>query len=299
MELFNYLDLYRKGLVKTTGKIENLELLPFEEKFFNHIHDNRFSIIKKSRQMHVTNMLASYSAWLISEKPYIGPEDKEESTPTVIYLSNNFESSKRFKTLVMNILPEDTNTAVNNVREVRLNKGNSLKVMSATMGSLHSQSFTYTKLVIIDEMAFLKRNGEFLTALLPLLTESKTKLIIASTPNGLETFHTLWNGATTDKNQFAPLNLTYKDNPLYTEEWLEQMKKNLNYNEAQIRQELYGEFTLAPTKDELKKKSKKKSNLIQVRLDDDTLNQIGRKLIEKDINMSEYIRELIKSDLTN
>jgi predicted DNA binding CopG/RHH family protein len=293
MKLFDYLDLYRKGVVPSSGKIEKFELYPFEETFFNHIHNNRFSLIKKSRQMHITTMLASYSAWLLSEEPYIGPEDIEESKPTVIYFSPNFKSSKRFKTLTTSLLPSNTNLTINNVKHSRLENGNSIMVKSVTINSLRSYSLEDTKLLIIDEAAFIDKFDEFFKELLPMISTSNTKIVIASTPNGIEGFHSLWEGANKGENQFKLLSLNYKDNPRQTQDWLDNMKKTLN-DDLYIRQELYGEFVEIPPK----KKKKKKSNLVQVRLDDTTLNKIGIKLIQNDINISEYIRQLIKKDLS-
>jgi len=77
-------------------------------------------------------------------------------------------------------------------------------------------------------------------------------------------------------------------NPIYNNDWYENIKKlygeNLNsfYCEIDLK-------NISPIKN--------KDRIINVRLDDETMNKLSTKLIEMDLSLSEYIRTLIKKDI--
>ena len=47
----------------------------------------------------------------------------------------------------------------------------------------------------------------------------------------------------------------------------------------------------------LQQNSVNKNNMVQIRIDDTLMHAVGLKLIEKDINISQYIRDLIEADM--
>ena len=79
----------------------------------------------------------------------------------------------------------------------------------------------------IDEMAFIDNDVEFYTSTYPVITSgSKTKVIITSTPNGMNLFYKIWTDSVNGENE-------YKN---YKVHWSEHPKRNQDWADIQIRQ---------------------------------------------------------------
>jgi len=285
MELHEFIEKHRYGVDNLkTPSWGLLDYLPFEKDFYNHILNNKLSIIKKSRQMHVTTMLAGYVAWRL-----INNKDEDEVT----YLTNRYDSSKHFIGKVRGILEEYGLTKddfdVNNKKEINLKNGNRVLAVSSSVDSLRGFR---PKCVIIDEAAFIDNFKGLCNVIIPNIYATNGQIIIASTPNGINFFHGLYSDSITGKNKFKVLDLIYHMHPKRDSEWFDQMSKMLNYNDTMIKQEILAEFIITA------EKPKNKSNVIQVRLDDDMMRKLGVKLIENDNSVSEYIRKLINKDIS-
>lgn len=97
--------------------------------------------------------------------------------------------------------------------------------------------------VYMDEMAFIPRRMQqkFFTAVYPTITSGKTtKLIITSTPNGLELFYKIWTDSINGKNEFERVEINWWDTPGRDQEWYDQQIRNLG--ERQVRQEFHTDF---------------------------------------------------------
>jgi hypothetical protein len=289
MELNEFIEKHRYGIDPTsTANYKVLfEYLPFEKKYFKHIQDNRLSIIKKSRQMHVTTMMAAYIAWHLLF-------NEEAKHQIIYYVSNNASQNRHFVSLVRGLLVTYGVTMdaqpINNKNEMLLDTGNCLKALCASPESFCSLSFKRAHMIVFDEAAFIHQFDEAYTAMFG--NYDHTKIVLQSTPNGTEAFHRLYMNAKKGQNSYNTLDILWNENPRYDDEWLEAQKNMLN-NDRRFRQEILAEFlTYEP-----KPKKKSKSNTIQVRLDDKMMSQLGIKLVEEDQSMSDYIRELIAANL--
>jgi len=284
MELHEFIEKHRYGVnVIKEPTWELLEYFPFERDFYNHITENKFSIIKKSRQMHVTTMFAGYVAWRL-----IYNEDKD----IITYVTTRYDLSKHFIGKVRGILEEYGLTKddfdVNNKKEIKLKNGNRVLGVSSHIDAFCGLT---SKCIIIDEAAFIDKFKDLYTSLMPSI-DVGGQIMIASTPNGVNFFHGLYSDAMTGKNNFKVLDLIYYMHPKRGPRWFGEMSKILNNDTRKIQQEILAEF-ITP----IPKFKKNKSNLIQVRLDDDMMRKLGVKLIESDNSVSEYIRKLINKDI--
>ena len=92
-----------------------------------------------------------------------------------------------------------------------------------------------------DEMAFVQNDVEFYTSTYPVITSgTKTKVIITSTPNGMNLFYKLYSDAINGKNEFKAIKYTWRDHPLRDENWKKETIRNTS--EKQFRQEHEVEF---------------------------------------------------------
>jgi hypothetical protein len=289
MEIHEYLDKYRKGYVKKSREYDKLEYYSFEKDFMNHINSNKFSLIKKSRQIHATTLLANYVSWLLIFNGEIN----------IAYVSPNRASNTRFLNLVnesirnfnFNITPR-----VNNTREIRLNNDSTIFAMSDNINNLCGKSLN---ILIFDEAAHLKNFNEFYEKA-TFNMESDFKIIVNSTPKSCDRFHYIYEDSIRGKNDYKSLTITTKDKyrSIYGEDYLEkyqyfesEMKKYAS--EDTFINEVLAEFTFWKPK-------KNKTVKLQVRVSEETLNKMFGPMNKKGFtDYSKYIRDLIIKDVDN
>lgn len=83
--------------------------------------------------------------------------------------------------------------------------------------------------VYIDEFAFVPNNiqTEFFATVLPTISAGdETKMIITSTPNGMNMFHKIWTEAVAKKNTFTPIEVHWSQIPGRDEKWKEETIRN-------------------------------------------------------------------------
>jgi len=290
----------RTGVNSQTWKGELLTLFDFEKEILELIHENKFSIIKKSRQMHMTSLTAAYCAWkMIFCSGY-----------NITILSPRMEGSVRFIEMVRMILQNYSNHyfhwedefVKNNKSEILISNGSNIKGASATVNAVRGHMID---MLIIDEAAFVNKLEHIWPAILCCIEYKKgsahpgSKCIMISTPNGKNVFYEFWNKAVKGDNDFMPIHLDWTANPKFNEgmerdadgewtsDWYEKMCMNLGGDENMISQELWGKFV------DVKKPVSKRINF---RLDSDTYDAIMKNL-GGDYGISNYVRNLIEKDL--
>ena len=267
---------YKFGFDPIIAETGVFKYYDFEKRVVNLINDNRFSLILKGRQQNISTILAAYSAWSILNGKHIG------------YYTTKQDLCKAFISRVRLMLVNyGAKFDIDNKMHFSLVDGGSIVGMS-TPTNFCSRTFDE---IIYDEAAFIDRFEEaFSIGSTSLATGGK--IIVASTPNGPEYFFSLWQGSVLDENDFKRIKITYKDNPRFDEEWAERMKKMMNMNERHINQELHAEFIMP-----IPKRTKPKNKIIQFRLNDELFNKLSIKLIEDDVSISKYLRDLILKDV--
>lgn len=293
MDVNEFFEKHRKGIDVTKGGRVLFDYYPFEREVINGIHNNQHTLIKKSRQMHLTTMLAAYVAWYM-----IFNKNNEKSE--IVYCSYRFDMSKRFVSLVSAILFDYYGDSyvdqkiVNKKTQITLKNGNTIRVHSDNIDSMCGWSLLPTHMYIFDEGAYLRNLDDFLDTMDFVNPDNNIKIVVGSSPNGFNYFHRLWDNSFRGVNKYHHIDLPYHKHPKRDEKWAEEQRKLLNFNDLQFNQEILGLFVQP-----LPKPKKNKSNLIQFRVSDEIMNQIGLKLIEKDVTISDYLRDLIKKDIAS
>ena len=83
--------------------------------------------------------------------------------------------------------------------------------------------------VLLDEFAHISDGvaDEFFSSVYPTISSgSNSKLIIVSTPKGINKFHEIWQGALDGVNNYKPLRVYWQDFPGRDEKWKEETIKN-------------------------------------------------------------------------
>jgi len=119
---------------------------------------------------------------------------------------------------------------------------NGSKIFAASTSASSVRGSTYN-IIFLDEFAFVPNQvaDSFFSSVYPTITSGKSsKVIVVSTPKGLNHFYKLWDDAKKSKNEYVPIEVFWTDVPGRDEEF----KKTTiaNTSESQWRQEFECEF---------------------------------------------------------
>lgn len=80
----------------------------------------------------------------------------------------------------------------------------------------------------IDEMAFIENDVEFYTSTYPVITSGKkTKVIITSTPNGMNLFYKIWTESINGDNDYKNYKVLWREHPDRDEAWATEQERQL------------------------------------------------------------------------
>ena len=122
-----------------------------------------------------------------------------------------------------------------NKGNIELENGSKIGAFATSADGLRSGSYD---VVVLDEFAFVQQNlaEEFFTSTYPVITAGdKTKIIIVSTPKGMNHFYTMWLKAEKGLSDYKPIEVHYSAVPGRDEKWREETIRNTS--EEQFQQE--------------------------------------------------------------
>lgn len=122
-----------------------------------------------------------------------------------------------------------------NKGRIELENGSVIIASSTSSSAARSGSYNC---VFLDEFAFVPSNiaTEFFTSVYPVITAgTKTKIIIVSTPNGMNLFYKIWTDAINKKNNYVPFEVHWSQVPGRDDKWKEETIRNTS--EHQFDQE--------------------------------------------------------------
>jgi len=217
-----------KGLVP-------FDMWDFQEKMLKTFHENRFSICKLPRQVGKTTTAVTYllHAILFNENY------------NVAILANKAKTSREIMSrlqLAFENLPRFLQQGVKewNKGSIELSNGSKAQADSTSGSSIRGQTFN---VVFLDEFAHVPSNiaEEFFMSTYPTISSgTTTKIIIVSTPKGLNLFYKMWTDAVEKRSLYVPIEIHWSMVPGRDDKWKDQIIKNTS--EEQFRQEFLCEF---------------------------------------------------------
>lgn len=195
---------------------------PYQRRIIKSIHENRNTIVKLFRQSGKSSVVAAFFAWYV-----LFNENK-----TAAILANKQAVAVEILTRVQFIienLPKWLQQGVIewNKKSFVLENGSRCFAAASSPSAVRGYS---VNMLMLDEFAFLGPNlaDDFIASVFPTLSSSETsKLIIVSTPNGLNHYHKLWAEAQNGTNDFVAIEGHWNEHPGRTEEWAEAQKRKL------------------------------------------------------------------------
>ena len=207
----------------------------FQKKLINNFHENRFNICKMPRQTGKSTTVVSYLLHyaLFNDSVNIGILANKASTARELLgrLATAYENLPKW--MQQGIL-------VWNKGNIELENGSKILAASTSASAVRGMSFN---ILFLDEFAFVPNHiaDSFFASVYPTITSGKsTKVIIVSTPHGMNHFYRMWHDAEKSKNEYVPTDVHWSEVPGRDDLWKEQTIANTS--EQQFKIEFECEF---------------------------------------------------------
>jgi len=229
---------FAQNYIKIVNVDEGLvpfEMWPFQEKLIERFHANRFNICMMPRQTGKSTTSVSYLLHyaIFNANVNIGILANKASTARDLLA--------RLQTAYEN-LPKWMQQGVLVWNKGSLELENGSKIMAASTSAAAVRGMTFN-IIFLDEFAFVPNHiaDDFFSSVYPTISSGKsTKIIIVSTPKGMNHFYRLWHDAERGANEYVPTQVHWSEVPGRDEKWREQTIKNTS--EQQFRVEFECEF---------------------------------------------------------
>ena len=211
------------------------DLYDFQEEMVGKFHENRFNIAKLPRQSGKSTVVTSYLLWYVLFNPSVNVAILANKAATaremLQRLQLSYENLPRY--LQQGILQWNRGS-------LELENGSKIMAASTSASAVRGMSF---KVIFLDEFAFIPNHiaDQFFSSVYPTISSGKsTKVIIISTPHGMNMFYKLWHDAERGTNEYIPTEVHWSQVPGRDDVWKEQTIKNTS--EQQFRVEFECEF---------------------------------------------------------
>ena len=208
---------------------------PFQQKLVTSFNDNRFTICKLPRQSGKSVVTTAY---LIHQAIF-------RDNINIAILANKrdtaFELMAKLQTSYEN-LPKWLQQGIVSWNKGSIELENGSRITASSTSSSAVRGFSYN-IVFLDEFAFVPTTmaDEFFASVYPTISSGKsTKVIIVSTPNGMNHFYRMWTDAEKGKNSYNPISAHWSEVPGRDGKWKEETIANTS--EQQFQQEFECDF---------------------------------------------------------
>ena len=211
------------------------EMYPFQEKLVRNFHENRFNICKMPRQTGKSTTCVSY---LLHYAVF-------NDNVNIAILANKASTARDLLgrlQLAYENLPKWMQQGIISWNKGSLELENGSKISSNSTSSSAVRGGSYN-VIFLDEFAFIPNHiaDDFFASVYPTISSGQsTKVIIVSTPRGMNHFYRMWHDAERGKNSYVPTDVHWSEVPGRDEKWKQQTIDNTS--EQQFKVEFECEF---------------------------------------------------------
>jgi len=207
----------------------------FQEGLINNFHQNRFNICKMPRQTGKSTTVISYLLHylLFNDSVNIGILANKAATAR--------ELLGRLQTAYENV-PKWMQQGVLSWNRGSLELENGSKILAASTSASAVRGMSFN-ILFLDEFAFVPNHiaDSFFASVYPTITSGKsTKVIIVSTPHGMNHFYRMWHDAERGKNEYVHTDVHWSEVPGRDDKWKAQTIANTS--DQQFKVEFECEF---------------------------------------------------------
>jgi hypothetical protein len=211
------------------------DMYPFQEKLIQNFHDQRFNICKMPRQTGKSTTCVSY---LLHYAVF-------NDNVNVAILANKASTARDLLgrlQLAYENLPNWMQQGIIswNKGSLELENGSKISANSTSSSAVRGGSYN---VIFLDEFAFIPNHiaDDFFASVYPTISSGQsTKVIIVSTPRGMNHFYRMWHDAEKGKNEYIPTDVHWSEVPGRDIVWKEQTIANTS--EQQFKVEFECEF---------------------------------------------------------
>lgn len=228
--------------IKNYIKIVNIDdgLVPFnmyefQERMVDTFHNNRFSICKLPRQSGKSTTIIAYLLHQVVFNDNINVAILANKSSTARDLLGRLQ-------LAYENLPKWLQQGVLNWNKGSLELENGSKILAAATSSSAIRGGSFN-IIFLDEFAFIPANisEQFFSSVYPTISSGKSsKVMIVSTPHGMNMYYKIWNDAIHKRNDYIPVEVHWSEVPGRDEKWKQETIRNTS--EAQFATEFECEF---------------------------------------------------------
>ena len=229
---------FTKNYVQIVSLDEGLvpfKMWDFQEELIRKFHRNRFNIAKLPRQTGKSTTVVSYLLHyiLFNDNVNIGILANKASTARDLLarLATAYENLPKWI---------QQGVVVWNKGNIELENGSKILAASTSASAVRGMSFN---IIFLDEFAFVPNHiaDSFFASVYPTITSGKsTKVIIISTPQGMNHFYKMWMDAVSGRNGYTYHEVHWSQVPGRDQKWKEETIKNTS--QRQFTQEFECEF---------------------------------------------------------
>ena len=211
------------------------DMYDFQKRILQDFHENRFNIAKLPRQTGKSTTVVAYLLYyaIFYDSVNIGILANKASTARELLGRLQLAYENLPKWMQHGIL-------VWNKGNVELENGSKILAASTSASAVRGMSFN---ILFLDEFAFVPNHvaEQFFASVYPTITSGKsTKVIIISTPNGMNHFYKMWEDARNGKNGYVTNEVHWSQVPGRDAKWKEETLKNTS--KRQFAQEFECDF---------------------------------------------------------
>ena len=216
-------------IVNVDEGLVNFDMYKFQKKLLKNFHKHRFNICKMPRQTGKSTTVVSYLLHyaLFNDNVNIGILANKAATARDLLgrLQLAYENLPRW--MQQGIIAW-------NKGSMELENGSKIIAASTSASAVRGMSFN---IIFLDEFAFVQNHlaDDFFASVYPTISSGKsTKVIIVSTPHGMNHFYRMWHDAERGQNEYVATEVHWSEVPGRDAKWKEQTIKNTSKQQFDI-----------------------------------------------------------------
>lgn len=229
-----FTETYMK-IININEGLVSFKLYDYQKEMILAMKENRFNIVATARQAGKSTVTCAFILWYI-----IFHGEK-----TVALLANKGETAREILgrvQLAYEHLPRWLQHGVKEWNKGSFELENNSRVIAAATSKSGIRGYSIN-LLFIDEAAFIENWDDFFTSVYPTISSGKdSKVILVSTPNGLNHFYSLWVNAREGRNGYKPIEVMWNKVPGRDEQWRLDTLASMNFDTEKFEQEYCVEF---------------------------------------------------------
>ena len=222
-----FISTYLKIVTIDKGLVP-FEMYDFQKNMVDTFHENRFTICKLPRQSGKSTIIVSYLLHYVLFNDNVNVAILANKSSTARDLLGRLQ-------LAYEHLPKWMQQGVLNWNKGSIELENGSRIVAASTSSSAVRGSTFN-IIFLDEFAYVPNNiaEEFFSSVYPTISSGQSsKVMIVSTPHGINMFYKMWVDATNKKNDYVPTEVHWSEVPGRDEAWKEQTIRNTSLEQFQ------------------------------------------------------------------